>query len=226
MRHFTLSLVTMLALMPAVRADEAKLAAKVEKTSPPEELGAPVRELLSDQAIRVTNAKGEAYCTIWLRKTVDSTATPEQVKSGLTYREIKQSTVVGAVQFPHAWIDFRKQKIAAGTYTLRLGFQPMDGDHMGTAPYNEFFLLCPAAKDQKPDILDVKDLHELSGHASGGSHPAVMMLIPNTKPEETVKLEPKPGNLQVVLIRQPVMAGGQLAVMGLGITVQGQTTAE
>ena len=34
--------------------------------------------------------------------------------------------------------------------------QPMDGDHMGTAPYNEFCLLIPADKDKKPDLLDVE----------------------------------------------------------------------
>ena len=46
--------------------------------------------------------------------------------------------MVGAVQFPEVWKDYRKQKIKAGVYTLRIGVQPEDGDHMGTAPFNEF----------------------------------------------------------------------------------------
>ena len=87
-------------------------------------------------------------------------AAPEQVAGGLTYREIQPTTVVGAVRFPQAWSDYRKQKIPAGVYTLRLAVQPENGDHMGTAPYNDFLLLSPAAKDTSADAMEPKELHE------------------------------------------------------------------
>ena len=43
---------------------------------------------------------------------------------------------------------------------------------MGTAPYNEFALLCPAAQDKTPDPMEVKELYELfpKGPANGSEH--------------------------------------------------------
>ena len=73
--------------------------------------------------------------------------------------------------------DYKKQRIPAGLYTLRLAIQPQDGDHMGTAPYNEFCLFCPAAEDKKPDPLTVKDLRELSTKSTD-NHPGVFVLFP------------------------------------------------
>ena len=83
------------------------------------------------------------------------------------YTSLDETTVMGAVRFPEVWADFRKYKIKPGIYTLRLAIQPMDGDHMGTAPYNEFCLLAPAERDTKPDLMDPTELHELSFKATG-----------------------------------------------------------
>ena len=57
--------------------------------------------------------------------------------------------------------DYRKQKVPAGVYTLRLALQPVSDDHGGTAPYRDFCLLSPAADDRKPDLLSPKALHAL-----------------------------------------------------------------
>ena len=46
-------------------------------------------------------------------------------------------------------------------YTLRLAYQPMDGDHMGTAPYSEFCLLVGAEMDTKPDLLEHSHAHSM-----------------------------------------------------------------
>lgn len=204
-------------------ADEPKYTVKVKKAEPPKELKDGFSSLLSDQAIQVLDEKGAALATFWLRKAIPSKAAPEQVKNGLTYREIPQSTVVGVVQFAQPWTDYRKQKIAAGIYTLRLGFQPMDGDHQGTAPYNEFCLLSPAGKDEKPDTMDVKAMYELSSNASGGTHPAVMLLFPNPKPEDEPKLAAKSNNTVVLNVKAKVDANGTPAALGFGFTVAGVT---
>jgi len=189
-------------------------------------LAVPFRALLDSKALSVYDGKGKLVCTVWPRKELSSSANAEQAKAGLTYRELDETTFVGAVRFPEVWGDYRKQKIKAGVYTLRMGFQPMDGDHQGTAPFNEFCLLSQAAKDVKADPMDAKALQQMSAGASGGSHPAVMLLFPNPKPAAGPEVEPKPNETWVLNYQRPVTAGGQTTNLGFGLVVVGHTVAE
>ena len=224
MRHVIFSLAVIAILLPIrASADDAKYTVKSDKADPPKELKAGFAALLSDQTVNLLDEKGNHWATFWFRKAIPSKAAPEQVKSGLTYREIQQTTVIGAVHFAQPWTDFRKQKIPAGVYTLRLGIQPMDGDHQGTAPYGDFCLLVPAAKDEKPDPLEPKALFELSANAPGGTHPGVMLLFPNHKAEDEAKLVSKPNKIWVLNVKRAVDANGTAASLGFGLTVVGQT---
>jgi hypothetical protein len=208
----------------SMHAADADFQVKVEKADPPAELKDAVKGLLGDEALRVQDGKGSVVCTIWFRKEVPSKATAEQVKNGLTYREIAQTTLIGAIELPQNWIDFRKQEIPKGTYTLRLAIQPMDGDHMGTAPHTEFCLLCSADKDEKPDTMEVKALRELSAASHGATHPAVLFLFPNAKPEDQPKIVGKGNGIYVLNVKQPVGAGSQKATLGFGMTIAGHTS--
>src|SRR4051812_7633536 len=137
-------LATALLVIAAGRgAAEVKLAVKSEDAPPPSEIAEPIRTLLDSKSLSVTG-DGKVICTVWPRKEFASKADADKAKAGLTYTDLDESTVVAAIRFPQVYTDFRKQKIQAGVYTLRLGKQPMDGDHMGTAPYDDFCLLCPA----------------------------------------------------------------------------------
>jgi len=198
---------------------------KLGTMQPPKELKEPIRNLLSEQSIQVTDG-GNVVGEFWFRKQLPAKATPEQVKNGLTYRELEEGTLLGAVRFDQQFTDYRKQKIKPGVYTLRLGFQPMDGDHMGTAPYNEFALLVPAHRDLKPDALETKEVREQSARATTGSHPAVMLLFPNEKPDAMPKIEAKENETQVLSLKEPVVVGSQKADLGISLTVAGHTTAE
>ena len=130
------------------------------------------------------------------------------------------------MKFPGTWTDYRKQKIKPGVYTLRLAVQPMDGDHMGTAPYNEFVLLCPAAADTTPDLLEVEKMHEFSAKSVGRKHPGMMLLFPNKAPAEAPKVEAKPKEHFVLSYRVPAKAGGANAFLGFSLVVIGVTMAE
>jgi hypothetical protein len=204
----------------------AKYTVKVEDAPPPAEVGNRVRSLLDVKGLSVYDEAGNLLLTVWPRKAFESKATSEQVKNGLTYRELEESDVVGAVKFPKLWTDYRKQKIKAGVYTLRIGWQPMDGDHMGTAPFNEFCLLSPAAKDQSGDKMPAKALHELSAGAVGASHPGVMLLFPNPKPADEPAVESKPNNIWLLSFKRPVTAAGQKTSLGFSLVVIGQTMSE
>ena len=219
------SAILLLVAVPAP-ADEAKYTIKTTKNEPPKEVKEPIRKLLEAQSVEFLDDKGAVICEVWFRKEVPATATAAQIKNGLTYRDnIKETTVLGAIQFHQEGRDFRKQKIKAGVYTLRLGFQPMDGDHMGTAPNPEFCLLVPADKDADPTPVEAKQLHENSKDASGTSHPAVLLLFPNESPKDETKLTSKDGGTWVLERKQPVSAGDQKAVIGLGLTLVGVSPA-
>jgi hypothetical protein len=206
-------------------AAEPKLAVKVEDKGPPKELSDAVRALLDGKAMNVLDGD-KLLCTVWAVKSLESKAAADQASAGLKFGDIEESTVVGAVQFPAEWRDYRKQKIKAGVYTLRLAIQPMDGDHQGSAPFNDFFLLSPADVDKSPEVVDVKELHKLSAKSIGRKHPAMMLLFPNKKPAEAPVAEAKPKDHYVVSFRVPVTAGGEKSFLGFSLVVIGETMSE
>jgi hypothetical protein len=225
MRHLCGGVFALL-LLTASPALAANYAVKLAQTPPPSSLKEPFRKLLGDQSVQFLDDKGTVLAEVWFRKEIPAKATAEQVKNGLTYREIEETTFLGAVRFDQPFTDYRKQKIKTGVYTLRLGYQPMDGDHMGTAPYPDFCLLIPAAADPKPDTMDVKEMRELSNKAPAGNHPGVMLLYPADKPPETPQVQAREGGVFVVVLKGTAVAGGQKAPLGIALTLVGHTAAE
>jgi hypothetical protein len=207
-------------------AADVKLTVKVEDAAPPKELSEAVRASLDGKAMHVFDSKGKLLCTVWARKALETTASADQAKGGLKYADLEEATLVGAVQFPNAFIDYRKQKIKPGAYTLRLGIQPTDGDHQGTAPFNEFCLLAPAAADARPAVMEAKELHELSKKSTTRKHPGVMLLFPNKAPSEKPAVEEKPKDHVVLSFRVPATAGGEKGYLGFSLVVVGVTMSE
>ena len=203
-------------------AAERKYSIRSGSTVPPKELSEPVVKLLSQESIQLLDAKGEVLAELWLRKEIPAKAAAD-AKKGVTYRDLDETTLLGAIRFMQPWSDYRKQKIKSGVYTLRLGFQPMDGDHMGTAPYPEFCLLSPAAEDKKPEPMDAKALQEMSAKASMATHPAEMLLFPNDQPKDKPELAGKEMDTWVVNAKANTAAK---APLGLGLTLIGHSSAE
>lgn len=143
----TLPVAAILFAAACTSAAEPKLTLKVEDKEPPKELSEAVRGVLEGKAMNVSGDKGKLICTIWVAKSLESKATADEAKAGLKYTQIEESTLVGAVKFPEEWRDYRKQKIKAGVYTLRLALQPMDGDHQGSALQR--FLFAVAGGDRQ-----------------------------------------------------------------------------
>ncbi len=208
-----------------IAAAAPPLRVKVEKTDPPSELSPAVRGVLFDQALLVHDNHGQLVCTIW---PVQNLTLKDGVKAsgGAKYSHLEESTVLGAIRFANDWRDYRKQKIRAGVYVLRFGLQPMDGDHMGTAPFSEFALLCPAKEDTKPDLIDVETLHQLSAKSTTRKHPGMMLLFPIKEPPETPTAEVKPKDHVVVNYAIPATIGNTKTAMGVSVVVIGETAAE
>jgi hypothetical protein len=146
-------------------------------TSPaPAELSADVRASLADGSINVTGPSGP-YCEIWLRKDIPAAASPNTAL-GVTFGTLVDGSLFGAIHFDGPVKDFRNQPIKPGTYTLRYGLQPVDGNHQGVSDYRDFLLLGPAANDTTTATLADNDMYVTSRKASGAGHPSVWSMIP------------------------------------------------
>jgi hypothetical protein len=205
----------------ATAAPAADWAAAAAKADPPAELAEPVRKLLDRNAVSVSD--GNAVLTVWFRDAIPAKATAEQVKNGLTYREIPDGTLIGAVRFDRPFVDFRKQEVATGAYTLRFAVQPETGDHMGTAPHQEFVLLVPAAKDTTAEPLEPKSLFKASAAVTGGDHPGVLLLFPHTGKGAEPKIVDKGDGVKVLTVRRAVDADGEKTTLGFALTVAGHS---
>lgn len=194
--------------------------AKVEKVEPPAALAEVVQKTLDPQALVVRN--GDAVVMrVWFVAELPAKANEDQVKNGITYREIPEGTLVGAIQFPEAFTDFRKQELAAGVYTLRFAVQPDIGDHTGTSPHPDFCLLSRAADDKDAEPIEKKKLIEVSSKVNEGRHPAVLLLWPNNGKDVGVKVLDKGSGVLVATVRRPVAADGGKTTLGFAVTVAG-----
>lgn len=198
-----------------------KLSLTTSKLDLPVELADPIKKLVSAEAAVVTSDAGTLSLTFWFRSELSCTANTDQIKNGLTYREITEGTLIGVVKIDKPFVDFRKQEIPAGVYTLRIAAQPDTGDHKDTAPHQDFALLSPVTEDQTPEPVELKDLIKLSTKVLGGDHPAVMLLFPHQGKEEAPELVEQKDGIQCVRLRRPVTAGEAKTSLGLSVVVQG-----
>lgn len=201
-------------------AEPPKLTLTASKLDPPKELADGVKSLLGTEAVTVADPSGDVL-TLWFRTEFTSAANADQVKNGLTYREVAEGTVLGAVRFDKPFMDFRKQEIPTGVYTLRLAVQPDTGDHRDTAPHQDFALLVPAAADRSAEPVELKELVKLSLKATGGDHPGVMLLFPHHGKEEKPDLADQKDGIKVVRLRRPVTTGDTRGSLGIAVVVQG-----
>jgi hypothetical protein len=209
---------------PAQAADDMYSAKTVPNAPAPKELQEPIRKLLDERCVQFLDAKGELLAEIWFRKDVPAKASDAQIKNGLTYREIPETTLLGAIRIAKQSSDYRKQKVPAGVYTLRLAYQPMDGDHMGTAPFSEFCLLSPAAEDKNPNTMEPKSLHEMSARTTN-SHPGVLLLFPGKGKTTEPKFTDMGGGHGVLLYQLELKIGDKKAIFPIGLTLIGASTA-
>jgi hypothetical protein len=151
---------------------------RVEKLAdgpPADDLAAEVVEKLQPTGYKVLDGDSKVVCEVWPAKQLEVNA-DFQPTLEILY-PIKSGSLVGAIRFPLKGNDFRGQEIQRGTYTLRYGNQPQDGNHVGTFDTRDFLLMLPAAADRDPKTFDGTDFFATSGEAAGSTHPAIMPLL-------------------------------------------------
>lgn len=195
---------------------------KVENVSatPPQELSAAVRDALSGEALRVIGPSGP-MCEIWLRKAVPAKASATQ-ELGISFGQLAEGTLVGAVRFAADVKDYRQQRVKSGVYTFRYALLPVDGNHQGVAPQRDFLIAGPAAADQDPASLSRDATLNLGRKTTGTSHPSVWSLVAVEGGSAALPgmTHQEDGDLWLVRFRVPIQSGSSApsgAVMALVI---------
>jgi len=206
-------------ILPASAAEEEPKLTTHQAAAP-----APLTELMPDTGPEIR--QGEQRFRFWWRSRWEGQARAEQVANGLTARELSEGQLLGAVEFRKPWVDFRKQEIPAGQYSLRLGFQPDLGDHQGTSPYPEFLLLVPLTAESDGLPLPVDQLRKRSAQVTGNGHVAVMLLVPGGA-KQALALKTQPGGRRVLWVPGDVKLalGDPPAPMSLGVVIEGVSEA-
>jgi len=141
----------------------------------PAQLAPAVAAQLTPGGVRV--AVGANALTFWFVKQLPA-STEAAAGKVASWADVKEGTLVGAVKIDKDFRDIRGRVVKAGTFTVRYGIQPANGDHLGVSPYRDFLLLSPAGVDPDPAPRPHEGLVEISKEAIGGSHPAVLSIDP------------------------------------------------
>jgi len=133
-----------------------------------------LKKALEPKGYRVTTG-GSVLCEIWLSSSV---TTGKNDAQGASYTWLPESSLIAVITFPAPAIDFRKQNIPAGTYTLRSALNPVDGNHLGISPIRDFLLLIPVAVDPDPTVkFKFEELTTISKKTTGSNHPSPLSLV-------------------------------------------------
>jgi hypothetical protein len=194
--------------------------AKTLEAKPPAELNKAIGDLLASTAVQVFDGKEQLYCEIWFRKAIPSKS---DAGAALTYRSIEDTTLLGVIRFAQKVKEYREQEVPPGVYTLRLGFQPQDGDHMGSSPHPEFCLLSSTKLDEKPETMFAKDLNRQSSKSIGTSHPGVLLLFPVGKPLEQPEMKDQGNNHWVLRHTVQIDVKGKATPIGIVLNVHGHS---
>lgn len=187
---------------------------------PPSELAAGVRDVLQQEVLTVSGPAG-TVCEIWLRKSVPSAAAPSQ-ELGITFGQIAEGTLVGAVRFPAAVQDYRRQSIRPGVYTLRYSLAPVDGNHQGVAPQRDYLLAIPASTDSSAAQVSADQTITLS-KKSAGSHPSPWSLGPPIDDGSGLPkvVHQQEGDLWFLEFSVPVGSGASPSAVPMALVVVG-----
>ena len=170
----------------------------------PAPLAPAIASQLAPGGVRVT--AGTNTLTFWFLKpgSADGAA-----GKPLTWSDLKEGTLVGAVKIDKDFRDIRGRVVKAGTFTLRYGIQPANGDHLGVSPYREFLLLSPVALDSDPAPRGHDGTVEISKEAIGGSHPAVLSIDPPNASAASLTVTTTELGHKAIVLDAP-MSGGTL----------------
>ena len=203
-----------LVCLPVTLPSAASLTAASHSDPLPSDLHASVAALLKPGGLRAV-ADGVTLDFWW------SAAVP----TGSGWSGVPEGTLIGAVRLSAAFRDIRGSVIKPGTYTLRYGLQPDNGDHLGASPHRQFLIISPAADDRSAGPLGHDGTIEISKGAVGGSHPAIWSIDPPAAAAAPLSMHTTDLGHQAVIVELPAGESGAAPTMKFGIVLIGRIEA-
>ena len=192
----------------------------------PEGLAPAMAKLLDVEGFRITGEKGPVV-DLWLVKGVE--VKPNFSPTFSQAYPFTPGQLLGALRVPKGgeYHDFRGQTLKEGTYTLRYGLQPMDGNHVGSSETYDFILALPAKSDTKLEPISMAK--ELAGHsakAAGATHPAIFSLLDPSDAGRRAKVEQDSKTKHWILgLRHKGTADGKSETVKIRLVVVGESEA-
>ncbi|MFO1021288.1 MAG: hypothetical protein U0903_11405 [Planctomycetales bacterium] len=213
--------VAVLLTVPCLGADDFKLETVKQK---PAGIAPAIEKLLSESAYKVTGPNG-VVCEIWLVKELP-VKSPFEATLNVKY-PFTPGELMGVIKLPTEGgaTDFKGQELPAGTFTLRYGQQPQDGNHLGTSDVSDFVLACSPETDKSPAAVSkIADLFKLSAAAAGTTHPAIFLLSPPPEKafEKTGLMHNSEKEFWILETNVPGKAGGKDVSQPVRIVVSGR----
>jgi hypothetical protein len=144
-------------------------------------------EKLRAQAIAIADENG-ALGTLWLPATFPSRE--DAGEFGVDFGHFPIGALIGYLELAREWVDYRKQPVKPGHYTLRYGVQPSDGDHTGQTYFRDFLMLLPIEGDifRVEGGTEQEPIAEAATVTTGTEHPAVMAMYQIYDPVEAISV--------------------------------------
>ncbi len=209
-----------LVLAAAAVASAADYTLQIGQKAPPKETGESIRAVLQPKAIQLMNGD-KAALEIWLRQEIPLKSKPASPKEALG--AVGETTLMGVVAIQESLQDYKGNDIPKGTYTARLGLQPQDGDHLGTAEFPYFLVLIPADSDKELGGIDkFRPMVKASGKAIASGHPAVLSLRPADPGGKIPRLDEPAPEHNAIRLEVPGAAEGTKSPIVFDVVYRGK----
>jgi hypothetical protein len=176
MKRLGLALGIVLLAQMIIGAAATDLNLKLADQPAPAEVSDAIKQTLQNKSIQLLDGDKLAY-QFWFRSEIPLKAKPESAAKALS--SLAELTFLGVVTVGEGRRDYKDNEIAPGTYTMRFGLQPQDGDHLGTSEFPFFAVLIPIKSDPDPQGLKTyKSMVKASGKGTATGHPVVLSLRP------------------------------------------------
>ena len=207
-----------LALLSALQVRAQTPAVSRHADAPPVDLSDALEGLFATGGQRVV--VGGRTCDFWWVKSLPLSAGTR----GVSWSDVDEGTLVGAVLLSNGYHDIRGQTIKAGLYTLRLALQPGDGNHLGTAAHREFLLIAPTTVDDSAAAAGHDKAVDMARQSIGASHPGSWAIDPlesNAPPGTIVTADE---GQRAVVFEVPISRDGRdLGTIRFGLVLVGST---
>ncbi len=148
----------------------------------PKEIPQAFAELLNPRGVRLKSSDGEPIHDLWFRRSV-SVSGAESTSMSVRFAQLELGTYIGVLRSHGVASDYQENFIDKGSYLLRYGMRPDNGDHMGTSESRDLRLLTRFEDDQAVGpVKEMDRLIDLAMAASSVGHPLTLFLEP---PERT-----------------------------------------